>query len=162
MVTLYVITALSNVGLPMLNSFVGEFLVLAGSMQATFAHHILWTVLGTSGVIFSAAYMLILVQRVFYGNLGPKSRTLTPPDLSAREHIALWPMVALMLLMGVISPYWMKSIDEAGTAIAHVASTFGTAPATTTQATFVDPELKAAALKELDRKDALASEGGKR
>src|ERR1019366_3322482 len=66
MVTLYVITTLSLVGLPMLNSFVGEFLILSGSMQADNPHHVLWTVLATSGVILSAAYMLLMIQRVFY------------------------------------------------------------------------------------------------
>ena len=55
MVTLFVITTLAAVGLPhALNGFVGEFLILSGSMQAIFAHHILWTVVGTTGVIFGA------------------------------------------------------------------------------------------------------------
>ena len=49
MVTLFVITTLSIIGLPMLNSFVGEFLILSGSMQSTFAHHHLWTALATIG-----------------------------------------------------------------------------------------------------------------
>ena len=65
MVTLYVVTTLSLIGLPMLNSFVGEFLILAGSMQSP--HHVAWTVLATTGVILSAAYMLLMIQRVFYG-----------------------------------------------------------------------------------------------
>jgi len=118
-VTLFVITALSNIGLPMLNSFVGEFLILSGSMQSAFSHHILWTVLATTGVIFSAAYMLVMIQRVFYGNLGREPRTIAGWDLDAREHLALWPMVALMLIMGVASPIWLRAIDTAGTRIAQ-------------------------------------------
>jgi NADH-quinone oxidoreductase subunit M len=112
MVTLYVITTLSLVGLPMLNSFVGEFLVLSGSMQANIsAHHVFWTVLATTGVILSAAYMLRMIQKVFYGHLGVYSEDVAPHDLNAREHLVLWPFVALFLLMGVASPLWFKTLD---------------------------------------------------
>ncbi len=109
MVTLFVITTLSVVGLPMLNGFVGEFLVLSGSMQSGIHHHVGWTVLGTTGVILTASYMLWMIQRVFYGDLGLKPTTVAAPDLNAREHAALWPLVALFLLMGLGSPYWMRS-----------------------------------------------------
>src|SRR5258707_5720551 len=54
MVTLFVITTLSVIGLPMLNGFVGEFLVFSGSMQASLPHNGLWTALATSGVILTA------------------------------------------------------------------------------------------------------------
>ena len=91
MVTLYVIATLSLIGLPGLNSFVGEFLILSGSMQAVFAHHVVWTVLATTGVILSASYMLILIQRVFYGHLGTESSRKPALDLNPREHLALWP-----------------------------------------------------------------------
>ncbi|MPW65781.1 proton-conducting transporter transmembrane domain-containing protein, partial [Moraxella catarrhalis] len=66
-VTMFVLTALSVTGLPMLNGFVGEFLVLSGSMQSAIAHHIGWTVLATTGVILTASYMLGMIQRIFYG-----------------------------------------------------------------------------------------------
>ncbi len=115
MVTLFVITTLSVIGLPMLNGFVGEFLVLTGSMQASFAaHNTSWTVLATTGVILTASYMLWMVQRVFYGDLNDNTADVPAPDLDAREHLALWPMVALMLMMGVASPIWMRAIDEVG------------------------------------------------
>lgn len=149
MVTLYVITTLSLVGLPMLNSFVGEFLILSGSMQASNPHHVLWTVLATTGVILSAAYMLMMIQRVFYGGLGIVSEATAPRDLNAREHVSLWPVVALMLLMGVASPYWMKTLDVNSVSMATVPSP--TAPVAASAAgkpSFVDPELKAAALHE--------------
>jgi NADH-quinone oxidoreductase subunit M len=118
MVTLFVITTLSVIGLPMLNGFVGEFLVFSGSMQSGLRHHAFWTALATSGVILTAAYMLSMIQKVFYGNLGLKSRAVTAPDLNAREHLALWPLIAVMLAMGLISPYWMRAIDPAGTSLA--------------------------------------------
>jgi NADH-quinone oxidoreductase subunit M len=118
MVTLFVITTLSVVGLPMLNGFVGEFLVLTGAMQSEVAHHIGWTVFATTGVILTASYMLWMIQRVFYGDLNENTADVPAPDVTAREHLALWPLVVLMLLMGVISPYWMRAIDIAGTGLA--------------------------------------------
>jgi NADH-quinone oxidoreductase subunit M len=125
MVTLFVIVTLSVIGLPGLNSFVGEFLILSGAMQSPY--HVAWTVLATTGVIFGAAYMLLMIQRVFYGALNKYSDaeagSKTPRDLNAREHIALWPMVAMMVLMGVLSPYWMQSIDANGTHIAGTSTT---------------------------------------
>ena len=128
MATLFVITTLSIIGLPMLNSFVGEFLILSGSMQSTHAHHYFWTAVATTGVILSAAYMLSMIQRVFYANLGPTPAKVDGWDLDAREHLALWPMMALFLVMGVASPIWLKAIDGAGVALAdHAAKS--TAPA---------------------------------
>jgi NADH-quinone oxidoreductase subunit M len=117
-VTMFVITTLSIIGLPMLNSFVGEFLVLSGLMQTSIAHRHFWTALATTGVILSAAYMLSMIQRVFYSDLGPTSKKIEAGDLDAREHLAMWPMVALFLVMGVASPLWMRSIDTFSAAIA--------------------------------------------
>jgi NADH-quinone oxidoreductase subunit M len=119
MVTLFVITTLSVVGLPMLNGFVGEFLVLTGSMQSTVHNHTGWTVLATTGVILTASYMLWMIQRVFYGDLNFNTADTPAPDLDAREHIALWPLVAVMLAMGVASPLWMRAIDTAGSDLAQ-------------------------------------------
>jgi NADH-quinone oxidoreductase subunit M len=118
-VTFFVITTLSVIGLPMLNGFVGEFLVLTGGMQSAITHHTRWTVLATTGVIFTASYMLWMIQRVFYGDLNDNTADVQAPDLNAREHLALWPMAALMLLMGVASPIWMRAIDGAGTGLAQ-------------------------------------------
>jgi NADH-quinone oxidoreductase subunit M len=118
MVTMFVLTTLSVVGLPMLNGFVGEFLVFSGSMQSTIAHHIGWTVLATTGVILTASYMLWMVQRVFYGELNHRTASVAAIDLDAREHAALWPLIALFLLMGIASPYWTRAIDTAGAQIA--------------------------------------------
>jgi NADH-quinone oxidoreductase subunit M len=110
-VTMFVITGLAMVGLPMLNGFVGEFLILSGSMQTSFTHHLFWTVLATMGVILSAAYVLTMIQRVFYSDLGPMPATVQGWDLDAREHIALWPMVLLFLVMGVAPSFWLRAID---------------------------------------------------
>ncbi|MGC2637735.1 MAG: NADH-quinone oxidoreductase subunit M [Acidobacteriaceae bacterium] len=107
MATLWVITALALVGLPLLNGFVGEFLVLSGSYPV----HPGWVMAATTGVILSAAYMLWMVQRIFYGQ--PSALVVNRPhvDLGGREHWTLWPMAVLMLAMGVGSPYWIKGIE---------------------------------------------------
>ncbi len=156
MVTFYVLTTLSLVGLPMLNSFVGEFLILSGTMQANIAaHHVVWVTLATTGVILSAAYMLVMIQRLFYGHLGVVSEELTAPDLNAREHLALWPFAALFLVMGLASPYWFHTLDANATAYAvepqatapaspsHVEAE--TYPRPASQPAFVDPSLAAGA-----------------
>lgn len=114
MVTMFVVMTLAAVGLPMMNGFVGEFLILSGTMQSLYGHHIFWTVIGTTGVIFSAAYMLWMIQRVFYGETGIRPEEVRGWDLNIREHAELWPLVALFLLMGIFSPYWMRAIDRYG------------------------------------------------
>ena len=158
MVTLYVITTLSLIGLPMLNSFVGEFLILSGTLQAGDLHREFWTVLATTGVILSAAYMLLMIQRVFYGKAGRRAERVVARDLNAREHLALWPLIAMMLVMGVASTYWMQTLDTNAVAMANVPAR--NAPplpkpmdaGSASRPGFVDPELKAAADRELDRK----------
>ena len=112
MVTFFVITGLALVGLPILNGFVGEFLVLSSA----FAIHVAWGVAATAGVILSAAYFLTMIQRVFYGKQSPLVQGRAGiPDLRGREHLLIWPFILLMLVMGVASPYWMRAIDPAVT-----------------------------------------------
>lgn len=106
--TLFVITSLSLIGLPILNGFVGEFLILSGSFQ-TYSH---LAATATLGVILSASYMLWMLQRVFYGSPSTLVATGTHTDVNWRERAALWPTVALMIVMGVASVYWMRTIDS--------------------------------------------------
>jgi NADH-quinone oxidoreductase subunit M len=104
---LFVITTLSLIGLPALNNFVGEFLILSGSFQ-THSHI---AAVATLGVIFSASYMLWMVQRVFYGVPSAHVAATPAPDVNWRERAAVWPTVALMAAMGVASIFWMHAID---------------------------------------------------
>jgi NADH-quinone oxidoreductase subunit M len=106
--TFFLIVVLSSVGLPLMNGFVGEFLVLSGAFRA----NMIYGILGASGVIWGACYLLWMYQKVFYGPLHhDENRTLA--DIGGREQISLWPLAAMALIMGVASPYWMKSIDPA-------------------------------------------------
>jgi NADH-quinone oxidoreductase subunit M len=110
--TFFLIVVLSSVGLPLLNGFVGEFLVLSGAFQ----FKMIYGILGASGVIWGAAYLLVMYQKVFYGPIHhDENRTL--PDIDAREQISLWPLAVMALVMGVVSPYWMKSIDPSVEAV---------------------------------------------
>jgi NADH-quinone oxidoreductase subunit M len=110
--TFFLVIVLSSVGLPLMNGFVGEFLVLSGAFQ----FKMIYGILGASGVIWGAAYLLVMYQKVFYGPIHhDENKTL--PDIGAREQISLWPLAVMALVMGVVSPYWMKSIDPSVAAV---------------------------------------------
>ena len=106
--TFFLFVVLASVGLPLLNGFVGEFLVLSGAFQA----RAVYGILGATGVIWSAGYLLWMYQRVFYGKIThPVNETL--PDLDLRERIALLPAMAAALVMGVAPMLWLNAIDPA-------------------------------------------------
>jgi NADH-quinone oxidoreductase subunit M len=113
--TLYVITSLSLIGLPILNGFVGEFLIFSSS----FGVHPYWGAAATLSVILTAAYMLGLVQKIFYGPQSQLVSGRTVPDVVAREGFALIPATVLMLVLGVASPYWIKAINGAVSGLAQ-------------------------------------------
>jgi NADH-quinone oxidoreductase subunit M len=98
--------------------------------------------------------MLWMIQRVFYGNLGVVSEAIAPRDLNAREHTAMWPLIALFLIMGVASPYWMKTLDVNAVALSGTPAPPPDVVPTKVEAetypkpTFVDPKLGAAALHQ--------------
>ncbi len=107
--TLFVIVSLAMIGLPLMNGFVGEFLILSSTFSGV-SHR--WAIIATLGVILSAAYMLWLVQRVFYG---PESNTAASgaADLRFGEQLVLWPLAVLMLVMGVSPNFWLHTIEMA-------------------------------------------------
>jgi NADH-quinone oxidoreductase subunit M len=94
--TIFVFTALASIGLPGTSGFVGEFLALLGTFQT----HPWIALIGATGVIFAAYYMLPMVQRMWFNTVDrPENRNL--PDLSPRELTVLLPLVVIMLWMGV-------------------------------------------------------------
>jgi NADH-quinone oxidoreductase subunit M len=109
--TVFMITMLASIGLPTLNNFVGEFLVLQGAALV----HFRWTVFASIGVILSACYMLWLYQRVFYGRAS-EDVTHHMRDLVPREYLAIVPLIVLMVWMGVFSQSFMPPISAANTA----------------------------------------------
>ncbi len=102
----FLITTLASIGLPTLNNFVGEYLVLQGTSQVHFS----WTVFAAIGVILSACYMLWLYQRAFYGKASePLSHHMY--DLTAREWAAILPLLVLMFWMGTFTQSFMPAIS---------------------------------------------------
>ncbi|MGH9315552.1 MAG: complex I subunit 4 family protein [Thermoanaerobaculia bacterium] len=94
---LFLLATLSSIGLPGLNGFVGEFLILLGTWTSP---HRWWAVAASTGVILSAIYMLSLVQRVFWNPLvHEENRRL--PEIRRSEFLAAAALVALMIWIGV-------------------------------------------------------------
>ncbi len=92
----FLIAALASLGLPGLNGFVGEFLILLGS----FGSNPFATILGTGGVVGAAVYLLWAYQRTFQGPVtSDENRVLK--DLTMRERVVLAPVLALIVLIGV-------------------------------------------------------------
>ncbi len=106
--TFFLVTLLASVGLPLMNGFIGEFLVLSGAFRA----RPIYGILAATGVIWSACYLLWMYQRVFYGQVTNEvNRTL--PDINLREKTALIPIAVAALVMGVAPLLWLGSIDPA-------------------------------------------------
>jgi NADH-quinone oxidoreductase subunit M len=91
-----VVTVLSSAGLPGLNGFVGEYLILLGAFEAA----PVWAVVGVSGVILGAVYLLMATRRVLWGPIVHEANRKLK-DLSAREVALLVPMIALVVWIGV-------------------------------------------------------------
>jgi NADH-quinone oxidoreductase subunit M len=110
----YLFIVLASVGLPLLNGFIGEFLVLSGAFQA----RPIYGILGATGVIWSACYLLWMYQRVFFGKVThPVNDSLS--DLLSFEKAAVWPCAAAALVMGVAPILWLGAIDPAVHAALH-------------------------------------------
>jgi NADH-quinone oxidoreductase subunit M len=109
---IFLITTLASIGLPMLNNFVGEFLVLQGSAQANFT----WTIFAAIGVILSACYMLWMYQRVFFGEVSDEVKHHMP-DFNAREWACMVPLVLMMVWMGIYTQTFLRPVTAANARI---------------------------------------------
>ena len=104
----FLFVTLSSIGLPGLNGFVGEFLILGGSW-GVFPTAV---VCGGLGIILGAVYMLWMVQRVFWGPLdNPANQTL--PDLSIREFFVMFPLLVLIVWIGVHPMTFLSPMEAA-------------------------------------------------
>jgi NADH-quinone oxidoreductase subunit M len=104
--TLFMIVTLSSIGLPGLNGFVGEFLVLVG----VFREHTILAVFATLGVILAAYYMLSMFQRVMFGKVAlPENRALR--DLSLREVLVLLPLVIFIFWIGIYPKTFLGRVE---------------------------------------------------
>jgi len=120
MAAAFTLVMLSSIGLPGLNGFVGEFLILLGSFL-TFRW---WTVIAAGGVILAALYLLWAYQRVFHGT--PKESDLDTPDLSWREGLVLAPLLFLIVFMGIYPKPVLERMEPSVDALlAHVEAVTG-------------------------------------
>ncbi|HSF33481.1 MAG TPA: proton-conducting transporter membrane subunit, partial [Candidatus Tectomicrobia bacterium] len=108
----FLAVTLSSIGLPGLNGFVGEFLVLLGAFQAmpTFA------VIGTLGVILAAVYMLWMYQRVMFGEITHEANRGLK-DLDPREIGVLVPVLLVIVWIGVYPQPFLKRMEAATSAV---------------------------------------------
>jgi NADH-quinone oxidoreductase subunit M len=98
---------MASVGLPGTGGFVGEFLALVGAYEA----NSLVAFVATTGIILGAAYMLWLYWRVAYGtSRNPDAAAM--PDLNRREILALVPIAAVVLWMGVYPESFLKPMRQ--------------------------------------------------
>jgi NADH-quinone oxidoreductase subunit M len=111
----FIITVLASVGLPGLNGFVGEFMVLVGSFDSQVVSG-WWAVFAASGVIVAAVYLLWMFRRVMFGALD-KEENKKLIDLDRREVLVMVPLVILMFWMGFNSGPFIEKIDKSSKVI---------------------------------------------
>ncbi|MDA8102932.1 MAG: NADH-quinone oxidoreductase subunit M [Nitrospiraceae bacterium] len=116
---IFTLFVMSSIGLPGLSGFVGEFLILVGG----FSTHRWWAVVGTSGVVIGAIYMLWAYQRVFHGT--PKEPGLIPEeravDLKRSQILVLVPLIVIVIALGVYPrPILSRISPTVDALVAHV------------------------------------------
>ena len=128
MAFIFTVVMLSSIGLPGLNGFVGEFLILIGS----FPTQRWWTVVATAGVILAALYLLWAYQRVFHGPADGDNAEMA--DATPSEVLVLAPLLVLIVALGVYPKPALERIEPAvDDLIAHIEE----------QTTFTEPEVTA-------------------
>jgi NADH-quinone oxidoreductase subunit M len=104
----FLIMTMSSIGLPMLNGFIGEILIL----QGVYVVKVWWAAVAASGIVLGAAYMLWLYQRTMFGKIeNPKNEHL--PDLNLREWATFAPLVALAFWIGIYPAPVLRRLDTA-------------------------------------------------
>ncbi len=104
---IFLVMTMSSIGLPTLNGFIGEFLIL----QGVFVASKVWAAFAASGVVLGAAYMLYLYQRTMFGKVeNPKNERLL--DLSQREFVTFAPLLILAVWMGIYPAPFLRRIEK--------------------------------------------------
>ena len=121
--TIFFVMTMSSIGLPVLNGFIGELLVLQGAFVVSKT----WAALAGTGVVLGAAYMLWLYQRTMFGRVdNPSNASLL--DLNRREVATLMPLVALAVWIGVYPGPILRRLDSSvGRIVVRVNSVYGPA-----------------------------------
>ncbi len=105
--TVLLIVSLSSIGLPGLNGFIGEFLILLGSFKSSVLNNWWFTIIAASGVIFAAVYLLWMYQRVVFGEVkNEKLSSLT--DMNAKEFVTVGLLIVFIVWIGVYPSSFLK------------------------------------------------------
>jgi NADH-quinone oxidoreductase subunit M len=104
--TLFGITMFSSIGLPGLNGFIGEFLILVGAFKTSYV----WAIFAVLGIILGAAYMLWAFQRVMFGELDKPENTRMS-DANGREVAYMVPLVILMIWIGIYPKPYLRTME---------------------------------------------------
>ncbi|HEY4118083.1 MAG TPA: proton-conducting transporter membrane subunit, partial [Byssovorax sp.] len=109
----FLVVTFASIGVPGTNGFVGEFMVISGTYvsEALGAFAGMHTIGAAAGVILAAVYMLGVVQKMFFGpNKNPKNQHL--PDLTARETLAVAPLVAMIFVIGLFPNVFLDRMKD--------------------------------------------------
>jgi NADH-quinone oxidoreductase subunit M len=105
--TMFLIVAMSSLGLPTLNGFIGEFVILQGTFEA----NKVWAAFGVAGIVLGAAYLLWLYQRTMFGTLdNPKNQKLK--DVNFREAMTLVPLILLAFWIGLYPKPFFRILEK--------------------------------------------------
>ncbi len=105
----FLIMTLSSIGMPTLNGFIGEFMILQGVFADS--EYRLWAILGATGIVLGAAYMLWLYQRVMFGEIEQEENKLMP-DLNLRELASFAPLIILAFWIGLYPKTFLDYLHE--------------------------------------------------
>jgi NADH-quinone oxidoreductase subunit M len=104
---IFLVMTMSSIGLPTLNGFIGEFLIL----QGVFVVSKVWAAFAASGVVLGAAYMLYLYQRTMFGKVeNPKNERLL--DMGQREFATFAPLLILAVWMGIYPAPFLRRLEK--------------------------------------------------
>jgi len=119
----FLVMTMSSIGLPALNGFIGEILIL----QGVYVVHTLWAAVAASGIVLGAAYMLWLFQRTMFGKVDNPANTGLR-DLNAREIATFVPLIALAIWIGLYpTPVLRRLQSSVGRVVVRVNSVYGPA-----------------------------------
>lgn len=115
--TILMIVSLSSIGLPGLNGFVGEFLILLGSFKSNVLNNWWYTVFAASGVIFAAVYLLWMYQRVVFGEIKNLNLKNELTDMNNRELLILIPILIFIVWIGIYPTTFLKLTEVSAQSI---------------------------------------------
>jgi NADH-quinone oxidoreductase subunit M len=109
--SLLLVVCLSSIGLPGLNGFIGEFMILSSSFSSIVLGNNVYAIVATSGVVLSAVYLLWMYQRVMLGPVEKEENKIVP-DLNKREIISIIPILIFIVWIGVHPDTFLKKSES--------------------------------------------------